>query len=50
MTYRWFAYVLHSKRADYEAAGWTFSAELRLPHCRYSVLMEWTGEGDPPRP
>jgi hypothetical protein len=39
-TVRWFRYVHHTKRAEYEAKGWQFSADLGHPHNRWSVLME----------
>jgi hypothetical protein len=43
----WFRYVRHAERADYEARGWVFAADLGLPHGAYSVLMQWAGEGVP---
>lgn len=45
-----YRYVIHSQRADYEAAGWVFSAELRPTHGQYSILMEWPFAGDPVEP
>lgn len=44
-----FMYVLHSERAKFEALGWV-AYELGPPHCFYSVLMEWCGEGEPRYP
>lgn len=44
---RVFAYVTHSAVQLYAANGWEFSANLGPPHCFYSVLMEWVGDGDP---
>lgn len=44
----WFRYVRHADRAAYESAGWVFAADLGMPHCLYSVLMRWGGEGEPP--
>ncbi len=49
MTERIFRYVVHSKRAAYEACGWLIS-ELGPPHCDYSVLAEWVGDGEPVEP
>jgi hypothetical protein len=43
----WFKIVRHAERADYEARGWVFSADLGMPHGAYSVLMQWMGEGVP---
>lgn len=44
---KWFRYVRHDDRAAFEAKGWKFSAYLHAPHGRWSVLMEWGGEGEP---
>jgi hypothetical protein len=30
--------------------GWVFVAEIESAPFGCSILMEWTGEGDPPRP
>jgi hypothetical protein len=43
----WFRYVLHSDRAAYEAKGWEVAADLGPTHGQWSVLMRWTGEGEP---
>ena len=43
----WFRYVRHAQRAAYEAAGWVFAADLGPTHGQWSVLMEWTGIGEP---
>ena len=32
---------------SYEAAGWVFAADLGPTHGQWSVLMEWTGIGEP---
>jgi hypothetical protein len=45
-----FRYVLHSRREAYEALGWTFAADLGPTHGEYSVLMKWSGEGEPVEP
>ena len=37
---RWFKYVRHEDRANYERDGWIFAAELGPTHGYYSVLME----------
>ncbi len=44
----WFRYVRHADVAAYEANGWAFAADLGPTHGHWSVLMIWTGEGDPP--
>jgi hypothetical protein len=46
MTERIFKYVPHSLREAYESLGWIIS-ELGPPHCDYSVLAEWIGDGEP---
>lgn len=50
MTDRFFRYVVHWRRADYEALGWVYSADLGLTHGQYSCLMEWMGDGEPVEP
>lgn len=49
MTERVFMYVVHNRRAAFEALGWVIS-ELGPPHCFYAVLAEWCGEGEPKLP
>ena len=49
MTDRIFRYVPHRLRAAYEALGWAAS-ELGPPHCFYSCLCEWMGDGEPVEP
>lgn len=44
---QFFRYVRHEDVAAYERTGWAFAADLGLPHALYSVLMRWTGEGEP---
>jgi hypothetical protein len=44
---KWFRYVRHEDRAKFEAKGWAFAAELHSPHGHWSILMVWTGEGEP---
>ena len=46
--FAWYRYVPHGRRAAYEAAGWTFDADLGPVHGFWTVLMRWTGAGDPP--
>jgi len=46
----WYKYVIHSMVAAYEAAGWITVSNLGGPHGEYSVLMQWTGDGDPVMP
>jgi hypothetical protein len=51
MTIRFFRYVVHSRRHEYEAIGWVASGDLSgVHHGCYSVLMEWTGDGEPREP
>ncbi len=50
MTVRYFTYVPRYLVTDYEAAGWIYAGELGPPHCFYSVLMQWAGEGEPTEP
>jgi len=42
-----YRYVHHADRPSYEAAGWAFAADLGPTHGQWSVLMQWTGEGEP---
>ncbi len=44
---RFYSYGAHGRRAEFEAVGWIFAAELGFPHGAYSVLREWRGEGEP---
>lgn len=42
-------YVAHSLVEKHLAAGWVLSDDLSgTTHGQYSVLMQWTGEGEPP--
>lgn len=43
----WFRYVRHADIPAYQARGWIFAADLGPTHGQWSVLMQWTGEGDP---
>jgi len=43
----WYHYVRHHDRAVYEARGWKFAADLGPTHGHWSVLMRWTGDGEP---
>ena len=46
---QWFKYVPHSEVHDYVRAGWKSHKGLSgTHHGVYSVLMEWTGAGEPP--
>jgi hypothetical protein len=49
MTERIFRFVPHRLRDAYEALGWVAS-DLGPPHCFYSVLCEWMGDGEPVEP
>ena len=46
----WYKYVILSMVGEYEAAGWITVSDLGKPHGEYSVLMQWTGDGDPVMP
>lgn len=43
----WFAYVRHAEVASYERLGWVVVDSLGPVHGAWSVLMRWTGEGEP---
>lgn len=43
----WFKIVPHHERTAHEASGWVFDSELGPTHGHWSILMRWTGEGDP---
>lgn len=43
----WFAYVRHGDVPAYEARGWVVAGDLGPVHGFWSVLMRWTGEGEP---
>lgn len=43
----WFHYVRLGDVPVYETAGWRFASDLGATHGAYSVLMIWTGEGEP---
>lgn len=47
MSVQFFKYVRHSDVETYESKGWAFHSDLGAPHGFYSVLMIWTGEGEP---
>jgi hypothetical protein len=44
---RWYRYARWEDVASWETKGWKIEAELGVPHGLWSVLMIWTGEGDP---
>lgn len=48
MTISWFRYVRHADVHKYEAAGWTYAADLGPTHGLWSVLMQWSRSGSPP--
>lgn len=48
MTVSWFRYVRHADVPEYEAAGWTYAADLGPTHGLWSVLMQWSRLGSPP--
>lgn len=41
-----YAYVPHHRQKEFEAIGWEFEADLGPPHCVYSSLYKWVGEGE----
>lgn len=44
----WLRYVVHSEIEKYKALGWEISDDLSgTSHGRWSVLMQWQGEGEP---
>lgn len=44
----WFQYVPHDQVESYLAKGWVIAdTMLGTPHGNYSVLMKYTGEGEP---
>ena len=44
----WFRYVRLSEVADFESKGWIVAGDLGPVHGRWSILMKWAGEGEPP--
>jgi hypothetical protein len=45
----WFRYVPVRSLGQYLAAGWTIADDMAGTHLGYwSVLMTWTGAGEPP--
>jgi hypothetical protein len=46
----YFRYVHHWRIGDYLAIGWTVCCTLGRPHGAYSVLMQWTLDGEPREP
>lgn len=46
MTSVTYAYVPHHRQKEFEALGWEFEADLGPPHCVYSSLYKWVGEGE----
>ncbi len=46
----WLRYVIHAEVEKFLAQGWEISDDLQgTSHGRWSVLMRWTGEGEPPQ-
>lgn len=43
----WYRYVRHADIPAYQERGWVVDCDLGPVHGRWSVLMRWTGEGDP---
>lgn len=46
----YFCYVPHSLQKLFEDHGWEFHSDLGPPHCVYSSLFKWVGNGDPVYP
>lgn len=46
----YFCYVPHSLQKLFEDYGWEFHSDLGPPHCVYSSLFKWVGDGDPVYP
>ena len=45
---QWFRFILLDEIAIWEARGWKVVSDLHgTPHARWSVLMQWMGEGEP---
>lgn len=43
-------YVPHAMIADYKAKGWIECGSLDgTHHGHYAIMMQWTGEGEPPK-
>jgi hypothetical protein len=49
MTEHYF-YVPYQFEAEFSALGWVFDSLLGPPHCAYSSLWRWAGEGEPAIP
>jgi hypothetical protein len=48
MPNQWFRYVVHAQIGSYLSKGWTIADDLAgTSHGAWSVLMKWTGEGEP---
>jgi hypothetical protein len=45
----WFAYVRHEDVAARREEGWVLVGDLGPVHGAWSVLMRWTGPGEPQR-
>ena len=43
----WYRYVRHADVPVYESNGWVFAADLGPTHGFWSILMKYTGEGEP---
>jgi hypothetical protein len=43
----WFRYVRHADVPALEARGWVVVRDLGRYHGTFSVLMQYTGEGEP---
>lgn len=44
----WLRYVIHAEVDKFLAQGWEISDDLQgTSHGQWSVLMKWTGEGEP---
>lgn len=43
----WFKYVRFADVPAHEEKGWVVDCKMLSPHGEWSVLMRWTGEGEP---
>jgi hypothetical protein len=44
----WVKYVKHAEKEQHEALGWVANGDMGPIYGHFRILMEWTGDGDPP--
>lgn len=49
MKVSWLRYARHADVPAWEAKGWHVVGDLGPVHGFWSVLVQWTGKGPPPR-